>query len=106
MLRRMKDDGVRQNPFGSIDVAPVIGRVGSGVEQNEVYIDFSQGGFKETESDFDFALEGQGFFSVETPAGERYTRNGTFLINDQGYLTTTEGYYVLGENGRHSGQSQ
>ncbi len=100
LLRRMDDDGVYKNPFGSADVAPIIGKIGLGVELNELYTDFEQGSFKPTGSDADMALEGEGFFSVETPYGERYTRNGNFTVGVEGYLMTKEGYPVLGENGR------
>ena len=100
LLRRMDDDGVYKNPFGSADVAPVIGKIGLGVEMNELFTDFQQGSFKPTGNNTDFALEGKGFFSVETPTGERYTRNGSFTIGVEGYLMTKEGFPVLGENGR------
>jgi len=100
LLRRMKDDGEYLHPFGSADVAPIIGRLGTGVELNELYVDFEQGSLKETESDFDVALDGKGFFVVETPWGERYTRNGSFQLGKEGFLETKEGYPVLGENGR------
>jgi flagellar basal-body rod protein FlgG len=100
LLRRMDDDGVYKNPFGSADVAPVIGKIGLGVEMNELFTDFEQGSFKPTAGDSDFALEGKGFFAVETPAGERYTRNGNFTVGVEGYLMTKEGFPVLGENGR------
>jgi flagellar basal-body rod protein FlgG len=100
LLRRMEDDGVYKNPFGSADVAPIIGKIGLGVELNELFTDFEQGSFKPTASDSDMALEGKGFFAVETPYGERYTRNGNFTIGVEGYLETKEGYPVLGENGR------
>jgi flagellar basal-body rod protein FlgG len=100
LLRRMDDDGVYKNPFGSADVAPVIGKIGLGVEMNELFTDFEQGSFKPTSGDSDFALEGKGFFAVETPAGERYTRNGNFTVGVEGYLMTKEGFPVLGENGR------
>ena len=43
---------------------------------------------------------GAEFFAVETPYGERYTRNGNFTVGVEGYLETKEGYPVLGENGR------
>jgi flagellar basal-body rod protein FlgG len=104
LLRRMSDDGVTQFPFrgmpvGSFDVAPVVGRVGTGVETNEYYTAFSQGPLKQTENSFDIALEGEGFFAVQTPYGERYTRNGSFLIGPEGMLVTKQGYPVLGENG-------
>jgi flagellar basal-body rod protein FlgG len=99
LMRRTSDDGVFRNPFGSHDAAPIIGKLGTGVELNELYTVFSQGAFKETGSDYDVALEGQGFFSVTTPLGERYTRNGSFQRGKEGYLETKEGYPVLGENG-------
>jgi flagellar basal-body rod protein FlgG len=99
LMRRMDDDGVYQHPFGSGDAAPIIGRIGTGVELNELYTDFQQGALKETESDFDLALDGKGFFTVSTPWGERYTRNGSFQLGKEGFLETKEGYKVLGEQG-------
>ncbi|MCL2832939.1 MAG: flagellar basal-body rod protein FlgF [Treponema sp.] len=99
LLRRMNDDGVYQHPFGSADVAPIVGKLGTGVELNELYTSFEQGSFKESGSDFDLALDGSGFFTVGTPWGERYTRNGSFILGKEGYLETKEGYPVLGENG-------
>jgi flagellar basal-body rod protein FlgG len=99
LLRRTGDDGVFLNPFGSHDNAPIIGRMGTGVEMNELYVDFSQGAFKETENDYDMALDGGGFFAVSTPYGERYTRNGSFQLGKEGYLETKEGYPVMGQNG-------
>ncbi len=100
LIRRMNDDGVYKNPFGSADAAPIIGKIGLGVELNELFTDFEQGSLKQTSSDSDFALEGEGFFAVQTPSGERYTRNGNFHVGVEGYLVTKEGYPVLGENGR------
>jgi flagellar basal-body rod protein FlgG len=99
LLRRMKDDGQYPHPFGSGDAAPIIGRLGTGVELNELYVSFEQGPLKETHSDFDLALDGKGFFAVATPWGERYTRNGSFILGMEGYLLTKECYQVLGENG-------
>jgi flagellar basal-body rod protein FlgG len=69
------------------------------VELNELFTSFEQGAMKETESDFDLALDGKGFFTVATPWGERYTRNGSFQLGKEGYLETKEGYPVLGEQG-------
>jgi flagellar basal-body rod protein FlgG len=99
LIRRINDDGVRVIPIGSYDLMPVVGKMGTGVEVNEVYTRFIQGSLKQTENDFDLALDGKGFFSVMTEEGERYTRNGSFLIDSDGYLVTKEGYRVLGENG-------
>ena len=99
LMRRMKDDGQYVHPFGSGDVAPIIGRLGTGVELNELYVSFVQGSLLETQSDFDIALYGEGFMAVSTPWGERYTRNGSFQLGPEGYLVTKEGYPVMGENG-------
>ena len=99
LLRRQDDDGVFLHPFGSSDAAPIIGKLGTGVELNELYTNFSQGSPRETSSDFDMMLEGNGFFAVYTPYGERYTRNGSFILGKEGYLETRDGYPVLGENG-------
>jgi flagellar basal-body rod protein FlgG len=99
LMRRMSDDGVYRHPFGSADAAPIIGKLGTGVEVNELFTDFQQGSMKETQSDFDLAMDGKGFFTVATPWGERYTRNGSFQLGKEGYLETKEGYPVLGEQG-------
>jgi len=99
LLRRMNDNGVKKFPFGSVDLAPVVGKLGTGVETNEVYTQFTQGSLKITENDFDLALEGKGFFAVMTPYGERYTRNGEFTLDPNGILVTSQGYPVLGEKG-------
>src|SRR5215469_4165721 len=66
LLRRLRDDGQYLHPFGSADTAPIIGKLGTGVELNELYVSFEQGPLKETQSDFDIALDGKGFFAVET----------------------------------------
>ena len=62
-------------------------------------VDFSQGSLRETRNAFDFALVGEGFFSVETPEGVRYTRNGHFKLDSEGQLILEGGGPVLGEMG-------
>ena len=59
------------------------------------WIDFSQGALRSTGSTLDFALEGQGFFTVKGPRGPLYTRNGNFRSSSTGLLTTADGYPVL-----------
>ena len=61
--------------------------------------DFSQGPVQHTGNPLDLALDGRAFLAVETPRGERYTRNGALQINSQGELVTSEGRRVLGESG-------
>ena len=99
LIRRTNADGVYHTSVGSADAAPIIGKLGLGVETNENYTDFTQGSFKITNTNTDAALSGKGFYCVETPQGERYTRNGNFLIGKEGILETKDGYPVLGENG-------
>lgn len=99
LLRRVNDDGVMLNPFGSGDMAPIVGKIGTGVENNEVFTEFEQGALKQTENDFDLAMDGKGFFAIQTPSGERYSRSGAFVLGKEGFLETKEGYPVLGENG-------
>ena len=53
----------------------------------------------ETTNQFDFALEGKGFITIETEKGERYTRNGSFTIDKEGFLVTKDGFKVLSEEG-------
>src|SRR6516165_6717011 len=61
--------------------------------------DDSHGLLEPTGNPLDLAISGNAYFAVQTPRGERYTRNGGFQINAAGELITTEGYRVLGENG-------
>jgi flagellar basal-body rod protein FlgG len=99
LIRRANFDGVYEVQDGSCDDAPVLGTLGLGVETNENYTDFSQGSFKVTGRKQDVALNGEGFYVVDTPYGERYTRNGDFFIGKEGYLETKEGYPLMGEKG-------
>ena len=59
----------------------------------------SKGTFKATENPFDLAIRSDGFFVVETPYGTRYTRNGQFLRDPKGFLTTNSGDKVQGLKG-------
>jgi len=63
------------------------------------WTDFEQGQVKRTGHMYDVALNGPGFFAVDTPEGVQYTRNGTFSRNSQGTLVTPLGYPVLDEAG-------
>lgn len=50
------------------------------------YVNYTQGNLEETEGIYDFALYGDGFFCIQTQDGERYTRNGSFAVDAEGYL--------------------
>jgi flagellar basal-body rod protein FlgF len=64
------------------------------------YTDHSQGPLQHTGRALDLALDGSGFFVVDTPAGQRYTRSGTFTLAADGTLVTGDGAPVLGVAGR------
>ena len=81
-----------------------IGYMNLGVKVGETYYDFSQGSLRETGNPYDLALSGDGFFTIQTTnkQGEttiRYTRDGSFTVNTEGYLVTKDGDYVLDTNG-------
>ena len=76
-----------------------LGHLSYGIRSSEVMTDFEQGQVYSTGNGFDLALRGKGFFCVETPEGERYTRSGDFTKDAEGYLVTKEGFKVLGEAG-------
>ncbi len=61
--------------------------------------DLGQGALLTTEGDTDLAIEGPGYFKVDTPQGVRYTRDGAFRLNADWQLVTKEGYPVLGKGG-------
>jgi flagellar basal-body rod protein FlgF len=63
------------------------------------YTDFAAGGIEATYAPLDFAIEGEGFFSVETEAGVAYTRDGHFSLNALGELVTDTGARVLDASG-------
>ena len=63
-------------------------------------IDFAQGTLNRTGNKFDLAIEGDGFFTIQTRNGIAYTRNGNFILNKNNEIITHAGDYVLGESGK------
>lgn len=78
-----------EHPGGSLAMAEV----------RSTHTDLRPGPLDRTGNPFDFAIEGSGFFAVETAAGVRYTRDGRFSTNQLGELVTTTGHRVLDEGG-------
>jgi flagellar basal-body rod protein FlgF/flagellar basal-body rod protein FlgG len=62
-------------------------------------LDMSQGALQKTGNDLDLALQGAGFFVVQTAKGPVYTRNGAFQVSSNGQLVTAAGDPVVGETG-------
>ncbi|MDE2488005.1 MAG: flagellar basal-body rod protein FlgF [Alphaproteobacteria bacterium] len=69
------------------------------VMPNGVIRDFGQGSLRTTGAPLDVAIDGQGFFQLQTPAGPRYTRDGHFRMDDTGRLVTAGGQPVLDDGG-------
>jgi len=65
-----------------------------------VLVDHSPGTLQKSGNPLDVAIQGDGYFAIETRDGERYTRNGTFTLNQSGELVTMSGDAVMGEGGR------
>lgn len=76
-----------------------VGKIAFGAKVDEVYTDFTQGSVISTGLETDLALQGEGFFTVQTPDGLAYTRDGNFSVNQSGDLVTKEGYIVMGQAG-------
>lgn len=78
-----------------------IGELSVGSQVQKLTYDFSQGVLNKTENNFDLAIQGDGFFKVQSPDGQiSYTRNGSFALNSNGNLVTKEGDSVLDEKSR------
>lgn len=84
--------------FATYKNSPIetIGRVGTGAALDGVYTDFSMGNFKKTDQTTDFVIGQElGFFVVETPQGEAFTKGGEFKVTPEGLLVDNNGYPVL-----------
>jgi flagellar basal-body rod protein FlgF len=100
-----KSDTAVQGSFGDLllqntQTGATVGPLGRGSRIERQVTDLSAAPLKETGEDLDFAVEGDGFFAVQTAQGVRYTRNGQFTAAANGRLTDQLGNAVLGPNGR------
>lgn len=78
---------------------PEVGTANFGVQPGRLDVINTQGALRSTGNQLDLALVGDGWFTVQTPDGVRYTRDGAFGLAADGTLTTKDGFAVLGENG-------
>lgn len=79
--------------------AQYVGALGTGSQIADTPAVFEQGTLQSTGNSLDLAIQGTGFFTLQTPQGIRYTRDGQFARDAQGYLVTMDGNRVLGRNG-------
>jgi flagellar basal-body rod protein FlgF len=77
-----------------------IGPLSTGTLVTEIKPNLTNNGFRWTQNTLDLAIGGNGWFAVQTPQGVRYTRNGAFTTDAQGFITTAQGDKVLGKNGQ------
>ncbi len=78
-----------------------VGNLGPGVRAQYTFTDHSTGPVQNTENPFDFAIEGAGFFALDTPEGVRYSRDGAFTLDQAGFLVNQSGFRVLDTQGEH-----
>ncbi|GGJ74532.1 flagellar hook-basal body complex protein FlhO [Anoxybacillus voinovskiensis] len=112
LLSRLEEGTIPVQERRSLSKKTTIGPISTGVYMQEMMPNFAQGDLKETDQPTDLALvngtiptdaatgkKGTLFFVVQNETGDvRYTRNGNFTLDAQGYLTTNDGFYVLDEN--------
>lgn len=69
------------------------------LQKENVYIDYGAGPLAQSGNPLDLAIDGDGFFVIQTPEGRAYTRQGNFRLGADGTLVTSDGYQVMGQNG-------
>jgi flagellar basal-body rod protein FlgF len=100
-----KSDQSQQRSFNDLllqntRTGQTIGRLGQGPLITRTVTDLDPDALKPTQEPLDLAIEGQGYFGVQTAGGIRYTRDGSFQANAQGFLTDQQGNTVLGSDRR------
>ncbi len=108
LVKRMGDEEIKTRSNKQLSFSNQIGPMTTGVYVHETLADQTQGTLQETNITTDLALvngnipdqDGALFFTVQNADGDvRYTRNGNFTVDGEGYLTTNQGYYVLSDAG-------
>lgn len=77
-----------------------VGPYNHGIHVDQVITAFGGGAMIDTQNYTDAAIEGDGFFVLNTNEGERYSRNGEFKVTNEGILVNQNGFAVLGQNGQ------
>lgn len=100
-----KKEDVSATTFGNMFISRVdeqttpIGSLTLGTAADRMNVIHSQGALKDTQRPLDFAIQGEGFYAVQGTAGTVYTRNGSFNVDQDGYLILKNVGRVLGQNG-------
>jgi len=76
-----------------------VGPMHLGTQVDQKHIDFTEGNIETTLRNTDLALIGDAFFVIGTTEGERFTKNGAFYVDNEGYLVDGNANFLLGQNG-------
>lgn len=94
MYQHLQRPGATSSASGTLVPAGI--SMGLGVRAAATYRSHEQGTLQITDSDLDLAISGRGYFQIELPTGETaYTRAGSFQLNQDGEIVTSEGYRLL-----------
>ncbi|HNK63000.1 MAG TPA: flagellar hook-basal body protein [Anaerolineales bacterium] len=96
----MQDQPVYTSGNLQSTIIEYVGNLGLGSQIGQEYVDYGQGAMQKTDNPLDLAFQGNGFFTVQTPDGNRYTRDGRFLRDAENNLVTVDGYQVLDDAGQ------
>lgn len=100
VFKDIYDTNVIQKSAGT-DEYKSIGSLSLGSQVQQMSYDFSQGTLDTTENVFDLAIQGDGFFKIQSSNGDvSYTRNGSFALNNNGNLVTKDGDLVLDDQSK------
>ena len=99
-IANVSTPGFKVSQLYMVDAGLVDDGAGTQSSHNLMSIDdFSQGTIQSTGNVLDLAIEGDGFFTIQTDSGDAYTRDGRFQMDGEGKLVTLSGDYVLGRSG-------
>ncbi len=99
-----KSDRTTQADFGSLLLSNTltdqpVGSLATGLRVSNVVTNLTPAAIHQTGQPLDFAIQGTGFFAVQTAQGVRYTRDGQFMASSSGQLTDAQGDLVLSQAG-------
>lgn len=100
IVRPFQDELVVRIEKGEPNPVNEIGYINHGVYIERINTSFTDGNLEKTNELTHIAIQGDGFFTVLTEDGVRYTRDGSFHIDENGLLVTAEGYPVAGIDGQ------
>ena len=98
-----KPDSTSSHSFGELlldnEAGQPVGSLTTGVAVGKSFTDMAPANMQTTNEPLDFGIVGNGFFSVKTPEGVRYSRDGQFSASAQGLLVDSAGHEVLSQGG-------